>query len=192
MFSLLSSFFSTLINLCVFLYTSYLSGNLPLFLSWPFPTVLSSFPSSLAWLLLLPFILSTGSLSLFDPSIVMPFYSLHFVSQSGTVTPAIQTWISPTCCFHSLFLTGSAGGTRLCKAMVFHWLFYVFSKCGTLLTTESLLLCRNFRVTTAFLRVTIHSNSHSQVFEEMSMGGVRRNLVLFPHSLDQGILFGFT
>lgn len=183
---LLAGVFSTLI---IFLYSHQFiclslhllsfrqSAFIPLltFPYWP-----QQFLSSLAWLLLLLFILSAGSLSLFDLSIVMPFYSLHLVSQSGTVTPAIQTWISPTRCFHGLFLTGSVGGTRLCKAMVFHWLFYVISKRGMLLATESWLLYGNFRVTTAFLKVTICSNSHSQVFEEMSMGGVRRNLVLFP------------
>lgn len=60
-----------------------------------FPYWPQQFLSVLAWLLLLLFILSAGSLSLFDLSIVVAFCSLHFVSQSGTATPASQTWVSP-------------------------------------------------------------------------------------------------
>lgn len=131
---LLSGIFSTLtiflsphqfISLPLHLLAFRQSAFIP-FLTFPYWP--QQFLSILAWLLLLLFILSAGSLPLFDLSIVMAFCSLHFVSQPGTVTPASQTWVSPTCCSHSHFLTGSERGARLCKAMVFHWLFYVFSK----------------------------------------------------------------
>lgn len=176
---LLSGIFSTLIiflsshqfiSFSLHLLAFRQSAFIPLltFPYWP-----QQFLSSLVWLLLLLFILSAGFLSLFDLSTVMAFYSLYLVFHS--VTPATQTWVSPTGCFHSLFLTGPARGARPCKAMVFHWLFHLFSKPGTLLVTESLLLYGNFRVTIALV-----SNNHSQVFEERSMGGVRKNLLLFP------------
>lgn len=124
-----------------------------------FPYWPQQFLSILAWLLLL-FILSAASLSLFDLSIVVAFCSLHFVSQPGTVTPARQTWVSPTCCSHSHFLTGSVRGARPCKAMVFHWLFYVFSK-KHILATESLLLYGNFRVNYCFCK-SCHSQQQPQ------------------------------
>lgn len=49
-----------------------------------------------------------------------------------------------------------------------------------ILATESLLLIGNFRVNIAFVRVTISSNRHRQLFEERSMGGAGTHLVLFP------------
>lgn len=48
------------------------------------------------------------------------------------------------------------------------------------------------RVTIAFVKITTHSNNHSQHFEERSMGGVGTNLVLSSQNLDQGISFGLT
>lgn len=78
--------------------------------------------SILAWLFLLLLILSAGSLSLLDLCIIFTlFLSLaqsHQQSRLGYLPHAAP----------SLSLTGSERGARPCKAMVFHWLLYVFSK----------------------------------------------------------------
>lgn len=66
--------------------------------------------------------------------------------------------------------------------MIFHHLFYVSSKFGTLQTIASLMLNRNFRITIAFVRVQISSNNQSLVSEQWWAWGwkkewVRRNPV---------------
>lgn len=91
-FSLLSSIYKSL-HLLAFRQPAFIP--LLTFPYWP-----QQFLSILSWLLLLLFILSAGSLSLFDLSILMAFCSLHFCfsvwhSHTSKPDPAISHLLFP-------------------------------------------------------------------------------------------------